>query len=113
MVCKKRKVGETEVKRFARSIGKIIEARGGLARRAEKQYSVAVEDILLTRDRDPRRIERLLDGILDFYFDPSMLGLFKKLCRYYYGIDSIAAVSYVQTYRDMWDEDEGSVRKTR
>lgn len=90
--------------RLVRSIGKIIAGRDGLARQAEKQYTVEVENILFAQSRDIHRIERTLDGILDFCFDPALLAIFKKLCRYYYGIDPVATASYVYAYRDMWDE---------
>ncbi len=77
-----------------------------LALQAEQIYSVEVEAILRDKCRDPQHIERLLDGILDFCFDDGMLRLFKKLCRYYFKIDQEATVSYVHTYREMWDGEE-------
>ena len=89
---------------LVQSIGEIARARDQLARQAEKQYALEVEHILKTQCRDPRRIERLLDGMLDFCFNPAMLCLYKKLCRYYFEIDPRATVSYVYAYRDMWDE---------
>lgn len=75
-----------------------------LARQAVYQYSAEVEAILNEQSRDSRRIERCLDGMLDFCFDDSMLVLYKKLCRYCFIIDPEATVSYVHAYRDMWDE---------
>ncbi len=91
---------------LVRSVGEMIKASRKLARQAEQQYSVAVEDIFQTKSRDCRCIEHLLDGMLDFCFDPGMLVLYKKLCRYYWDIDSTATASYVYAYRDMWDENE-------
>lgn len=91
---------------LVRSIGKIIAGRDGLARQAEKQYvpnlqkktimtwtipninilrerdAIEVANIVFTQSRDTHRIQRVLDGILDFCFDPAMLILYKKLCRY-------------------------------
>jgi hypothetical protein len=95
---------------LVQSIGEIARARNQLARQAEKQYALEVEHILKTQCRDPRRIERLLDGILDFCFDSAMLCLYKKLCRYYFEIDPRATASYVYAYRDMLD-DEGEADK--
>lgn len=94
---------------LVQSIGEIARASRRLARQAEKQYAPEVEDILRTRCRDPRRIEQLLDGMLDFGFDAAMVRLYKKLCRHYFEIDPTATASYVYTYRDMWDE-EGQVK---
>ena len=91
------------------SIGEIAKTRDHLAHQAEKLYALEVESILRSQSRDPRQIERLLDGILDFCFDPAMLCLYKKLCRYYFEIDPRATASYVYAYRDMWD-DRGNVK---
>jgi hypothetical protein len=90
---------------LVQSIDEIVRAGLRLARQAEKQYAPEVEDILLTQCRDPRRIEHLLDGMLDFCFDAAMVRLYKKLCRYYFEIDPMATASYVHAYRDMWDEE--------
>jgi len=35
-----------------------------------------------------------------------MLVLYRKLCRYDFDIDLEATVSYVNAYREMWDEEE-------
>ena len=86
---------------LVQSISEIARACRRLARQAEKQYTLEVEDILRTRCRDPQRIERLLDGVLDFSFDAAMVRLYKKLCRYYFEIDPRATASYVYAYRDM------------
>ena len=96
---------EPQMDDLVQSIGEIARATRRLARQAEKQYAAEVEDILRTRCRDPRRIEHLLDGMLDFCFDAAMVRLYKKLCRYYFEIDPRATISYVHAYRDMWDEE--------
>jgi len=44
--------------------------------------------------------------MLDFCFDAKVLDLYKKLCRYYFEIDPGATASYVNAYREMWDEGE-------
>ena len=90
---------------LVQSIGEIARAGQRLARQAEKQYAPELEDILQAQCRDPRRIELLLDGMLDFGFDAAMVRLYKKFCRYYFKIDPKATASYVYAYRDMWDED--------
>jgi hypothetical protein len=90
---------------LVKSIGELVKTRNQLARYAEHQYTLEVEDILKAQCRDPQRIEHLLDGMLDFCFDSAMLSLYKKLCRYYFKIDPEATASYVYAYRDMWDEE--------
>jgi len=69
-----------------------------------QQYSAEVEAILRAQSRDSSRIEGCLDGMLDFCCDDEMLALYKKLCRHYFDVDPEATVSYVQFYREMWDQ---------
>ncbi|MCJ7625821.1 MAG: hypothetical protein MUO76_20200 [Anaerolineaceae bacterium] len=91
---------------MVQTIGKLAEAQQQLVRQAEQLYSAEVDYILREKCHDLRHIERLLDGMLGFCFDDEMLRLYKKLCRYYFKIDQEATVSYVHTYREMWDEDD-------
>ena len=81
----------------------LIEYSHQLAREAEKLYALEVDAIIKDQVCDPKRIEHCLDGILGFCFDDNMLLLFKKLCRHYYTIDSVATGEYVYAYKDMWD----------
>ncbi len=60
--------------------------------------------ILKARIHDSRRIERCLDGMLGFCFDEGMVVQYKELCRCYFAIDPEATASYVQMYREMWEE---------
>jgi hypothetical protein len=65
-----------------------------LAVEAQTAYGHEVDALINKKCRDPERIEYLLDGLLDFCFDPIMLGLYKRLCRYYFDIDPEATVAY-------------------
>ena len=93
---------ESQTDELVAVIGELAVARQQLARQAEQQYSFEVYSILRDQCREPRRIERLLDGMLDFCFDDEMLRLYKKLCRYYFKMDPKATVSYVNAYCEMW-----------
>ena len=77
-----------------------------LTKRAVIEYEREFNEIVDSNCREIHRIERTLDGILDFGFDKDMVELFRKLCRYYYAIDQNAAAEYVLAYRDMWDSQE-------
>lgn len=99
-----RKTKELQIDHLVQSIGKVISGRQELARRAELQYKHEVEQIIREQIQDAQRIERLLDLLLDFDFDPAMLGLYKRLCRHYYQIDPQAVLFYVNAYREMWGE---------
>jgi hypothetical protein len=94
---------EPQMKELVQAIGEFASARQQLARKAEQHYALEVEAIFQSQCRDPRQIELLLDDMLDFCFDAQMLLWYKKLCRYYFKIDPAATVSYVNTYRGMWD----------
>jgi hypothetical protein len=95
---------ESEMDDLVQSIGELARGAQKLARVAVRQYSVEVEAILKAQSRDSGRIERCLDGMLDFCFDEEMLVFYKKLCRYYIDIDPEATASYVHAYREMWDK---------
>jgi hypothetical protein len=74
-----------------------------LFRRAVPLANAEVDAIIQSSERDTQRIEHQLDHMLGFCCDPDMLVAFKRLCRYYYGIDAVATAGYVQAYREMWD----------
>jgi hypothetical protein len=50
-------------------------------------------------------LSTLPDGLLDFCFDPELLPLYKRLCRYYFDINPEATADYVGFYRELWDRD--------
>jgi len=58
---------------LVQQIGELAKASQALARKAFLLYSDEVDSIILMKEHDPQRIERCLDGILDFCFDNSML----------------------------------------
>jgi len=99
---------ETESQKddLVKRIGELAIGAQKLAREAALHYSAEIDAILKAQSRDSRRIERCLDGMLDFCFDDEVLVLYKKLCRYYADIDPEATVSYIHAYREMWDEQE-------
>jgi len=76
-----------------------------LQNQAVRECEPIVGRIIRSGSRDAREIEATLDGLLDFACVPEGLKLFKALCRYYYAIDPVATAHYVQSYRELWDED--------
>ena len=99
-----------EMDNLVRSISELAWSAQKLAQDAVWQYSAEVEAILKEQSRDSRRIERCLDGMLDFCFEDGMLVFYKKLCRYYFAIDPETAASYAQAYREMWDGKQSEKR---
>lgn len=74
-----------------------------LFRQAVPLANLEVDAIIQSGEQDTQRIEHQLDHMLGFCCDPDMLVVFKRLCRYYFDIDPVAAAGYVQAYREMWD----------
>lgn len=56
-------------------IGNLAKITQALSGEAAHWYSVEVEAILEVQSRDSRRIEKCLDGMLDFCFDDAVLAL--------------------------------------
>ena len=74
-----------------------------LFRQAVPLANAEVDAIIQSGEQDTQRIEHQLDHMLSFCCDPDMLLVFKRLCRYYDGMDPVAAAGYVQAVREMWD----------
>jgi hypothetical protein len=66
-----------------------------------------VQGIIQSGSQDVQEIERALDHLFACAGHPKGLPLFKALCRYYYGIDPVAAAQHVHSYRE-WYEDRES-----
>lgn len=86
----------------------LIKARKKLAKQAVVQFSVLVDDMLRTQSTDQKLIEHTLDRMLDFCFDDEMLLQYKKLCRHYFTINPTATAFYINSYREMWDDESSS-----
>jgi hypothetical protein len=102
-ISKRKAGGDTDL--FLQKIGNLTAPMQELTRRAEQAYASEVDMVIKKQCRDSESIERLLDGLLDFCFDDSILSLFKKLCRYYFTLDPVATAEYINFYREMWDNE--------
>ena len=60
---------------------------------------------------DKQLIEKALDHLLDVALDKTVLELFKSLCRHYYFINAETTVFYVNSYREMWDENSFDTKR--
>ena len=77
-----------------------------LAQQAVGIYENEVSNIIHSKSTDAEQIEQTLEKMLNFCFDPSMLLVFKKLCRYYFEINRHATATYIMRYRDLWDTED-------
>jgi hypothetical protein len=85
------------------NLAKLAPQITALFRQAIQAANVAVDAIIQRGEQDTNRIEHQLDHMLGFCCDPDMLLAFKRLCRYYFGIDPVATAGYVNAYQEMWD----------
>jgi hypothetical protein len=90
----------------------IIAPLHALHRQAVEVHAPAVREILRSRSRDTRLIERTLDHLLDHACIPQGLTLFKSLCRHYWDINPQATANYINAYREMWDSDDRETQET-
>ena len=71
--------------------------------------AVLVEDVC-SRIVPEDELSHLLDYVLDFACDEKILGLYKRVCRRYLYIYPSCIRSYIEAYREMWeDEDSCSI----
>ncbi|MBI5193408.1 MAG: hypothetical protein HZA08_08220 [Nitrospirae bacterium] len=104
---KRFEVGKSEENSLFSEVLPIALSIQRLAKQARQQYSMEVDAVIREQSHSRKRIEHLLDGMLDFCFDDGMLTLYKKLCRYYFPIAPDATASYIYAYRDLWDTEQG------
>lgn len=86
-------------------IQKLIEAHKQLSAQAYNSFLPEVENLLASKTKDSNKIEYALDSMLEFCNNTDVLKLYKKLCRYYWDIDQQATETYINFYRNRWDED--------
>jgi len=82
----------------------LIEAHQQLVVQAHQLYKPEVERLINSKTKDDNEIQHLLDYLLDFAFHDNILILYKKVCRYYWDINPQATASYINYYREIWDE---------
>ncbi len=80
-----------------------------LAKRANVEFTVEVDNIVNEQIKNQKVIENLLDRMLDFAQFDDVLLLYKKLCRYYLPLNPKATADYIYAYRDMWDNNEKEI----
>ena len=76
-----------------------------LDQKAYEIYLPLVEDVC-SRGVSEDELAHLFDYLLDFACDEKILGLYKRVCRRYLYIYPSCIKSYIEAYREMW-EDEG------
>ncbi len=85
----------------------------GLAREISALHSkgaaectILVDNLIASRCNDVAQIQHLLDLTLDACAHKSALPAYKRLCRYLAQIDPEGASFYVNSYHEMWGDEE-------
>ena len=85
------------------SIYKIAEKISKLYREAYDVYLPLVEDVC-SREVSEDELSHLFDYLLDFACDEKILELYKKVCRRYLYVYPGCIKSYIEAYREMWED---------
>lgn len=88
-------------------VSSMIESMQPVIRQSLLMLTNQVDVLIKGRVSDDDRIQRLLDSLLDYagMCDEGLV-LFKRLCRYYYGINPQITAEYISIYRDLYDSEE-------
>lgn len=99
----KRKRAQDSYDDLLKDVSEIAKNLQGLSKQALKEYSLIVNQIIKSKNRNTNEIEHALDGLVSICGYEPAVKVFKKLCRYYWTIDQNATADYVKIYREMWD----------
>lgn len=76
----------------------------GIHQKAYEVYLPLVEDVC-SRTVSEAELSYWLDYLLDFACDEKILGLYKKVCRKYLYVYPRCIKSYIEAYREMWEDE--------
>lgn len=79
----------------------IVELQKQMYKIAESEANYIIQNKII----DDMKIQRALDGLLEFCEDERVLSLYRKLCKYYYNINPVATANYIKYYREEYDPD--------
>lgn len=85
------------------SIYQITEKISKFYREAFDVYLPLVEDVC-SIEVSENELSHLLDYLLDFACDEKILELYKKVCRKYLYVYPGCIKSYIEAYREMWED---------
>lgn len=76
-----------------------------LNQKAYDVYLPLVEEVC-SREVSEGKLSHLLDYLLDFACDEKVLVLYKRVCRSYLYTYPSCIKFYVETYREMWEDED-------
>ena len=78
----------------------------GMAEQALINYMPIAEDIIAGRIAGENNIGYQLDFMLDYCWDDKVLALYKKVLRSIKDQYPDLVVSYIEAYKDLWENEE-------
>jgi hypothetical protein len=97
---------DTPCQDLVEKIAPLVSEVAALQQLAIREYEPVVEHLIRSNSQDVRKLEATLDRLLDIACVPDGLKLFKALCRHYYFTDPVSTADYVQSYRELWDNED-------
>ncbi len=82
----------------------IAEQISQLHQKVYETYLPLVEDICSIKATEDE-LSHFLDYLLDFEYDEKILSLYKKICRRYLYAYPECIKSYIEAYREMWEDE--------
>lgn len=76
-----------------------------LQKQALNEFMPLVENIIENRISNVKQIEGVLDRLMEVAADGEGLDLYRRLCRHLYSLNQQSALFYVQSWKEMWDEE--------
>lgn len=99
------RVKDKDYKEFLEGIKGFAHQIQALQKQALNEYKPIVENIIENRNSNVKQIEGVLDRLIEVAADGEGLELYRRLCRHLYSLNQQSALFYVQSWKEMWDEE--------
>jgi conjugal transfer/entry exclusion protein len=96
---------DKDYKEFFEGVIGIAQQIHEMQKQALNEYKPIVENIIKSRNSNVNHIEHVLDRLVDIAADGEGLELYRRLCRHLYSLNQQSALFYVQSWKEMWDEE--------
>lgn len=99
------RVKDKDYKEFLEGIKGFAQQIQALQKQALNEYKPIVENIIENRNSNVKQIEGVLDRLIEVAADGEGLELYRRLGRHLYSLNQQSALFYVQSWKEMWDEE--------
>lgn len=99
------RVKDADHEDFLEEVKGLAQQLQALQKQALNEYKLIVENIIENRNSNVKHIEGVLDRLIDVAADGEGLELYRRLCRHLYSLNQQSELFYVQSWKEMWDEE--------